>query len=264
MKFLQDGRLAAAWDVERTNIWNLTTGQVDFSFPSKGWTIEQLSDSSLLATSDDSQIIRIWSLIDGQLVTSIQTPQKINFMKQTCLSNYLASIDIDGFLHMWNLTDNSQAWTRILTSAPITIETMTNGNLVTVTFDGWVQIWNVLTGDCYNSFWPFSIYDGQTQINSAIMTSNNTLIIGSYNFAMVLIVQIDLNAQFNVNSVYSTLPLPAQGLTVTSDNMLLVGSAGRIFYYNLNTSTEIASYPISSTGSTLFLAYYGLKIKIFT
>jgi hypothetical protein len=260
MKFLRDGRLAAEWDVERTNIWNLTTGQVDFSFPSKGWTIEQLSNSSLLATSGYSDIICIWSLIDGQLVTTIQTPQQQYFLKQTCISNYLVSIDSDGALYMWNLTDNSQMWTRSLSNAPITMETMTNGNLVTVTFDGCVQIWNVLTGDCYNSLFVLTLIEGLTQTNSAIMTSNNTLIIGSNQMSLVLVVQINLNAQFNVKTVYS-LPSTVQGLTVTTDNMLLVGSDGQIFYYNLNTSTQMSSYTISSSDSILFLPFYGLKIK---
>jgi hypothetical protein len=250
MKFLKDGRLATEWDVKRANVWNVTTARLDLSLAVQGLNMEELS-CGLLATTNSDGCIHFWNSTDASLVSIIKTPQQQNFLRQTGLTNYLASIDSNGVLYMWNLTDNTLCWNQTLGSSPVTIESMTNGNLVTVTSDGWIRIWNVLTGFCYNSFFPLN-----SAINGATMTANNTLI-ASGNTNTIVVLQIDLNSQFNVlTTVNPTSAVKA--VKVTQENMLLAAVGGNINLYNLNTSTFVGSYVVTSSTSINSLANYGI------
>jgi hypothetical protein len=249
MKFLKDARLATEWDVSRANVWNVTTGRLDLSLPVEGVNMEELS-SGLLATTNSQGFIHFWNSTDASLVSFIKTPRQQNFLRQTCLANYLASIDYSGVFSMWNLTDNTLIWTAAVSSVPITIESMTNGNLVSVTNDGWIKIWNVLTAVCYNSFSPFN-----SAIYCATMTANNTLIVGG-NWNDILVLQIDLNSQFNLLAKFQTAGA-VRALKVTQENVLLAAADGDVSLYDLNTSTFVAFYTVASSNGIYTLANYG-------
>jgi WD40 repeat protein len=252
MKFLKDGRLVTEWDVSRTNVWNITTGRLDTSLAIGAVSMEEL-DSGLLATSYPGGNIYIWNITDGSLVSSIEIPQQQNFLHQTCLANYLASIDINGVLYMWNLVNNKRVWRQTLGSAtPVTMGSMKNGNLVTVMNNGWIRIWNVLTGVCYNSFKPLN-----STINGATMFDDE-LVVGS-ELGLVMVLQIDLNSQFSLIATYNT-PGAVKDLRVTPENILLVAVNGSVCLFDLNIGIQIDDYTFTTSDNIFSLANFGWLI----
>jgi hypothetical protein len=252
IKFLSDGRLACEWDIWTTNIWNVTTGQIDMSFYTQGKNIEQL-DNGLLVTSDQTGDMLFWNLTNGRRESVVSRSVQQNFLKQTSIADYMASIDRNGLFYMWNVSNFSVVWSRQLTASPCTIETLSDGSLVTVSSDGWLKVWNVLTGFCYNSFYPFN-----AGIYAATMAANDTLVVtGPTSMILILQINADSQYQFSPKTLYSIAPYTAQALRVTNESILLAAVSGTILFYDLKTFSNLGNKTISSTTNIISLANFG-------
>jgi WD40 repeat protein len=246
LKFLTDGRLAAQTQVSQTNIWNLTTGLTDLSLPTWAVAIEQLAGGDL-ATASAENYIRIWSLIDGTNTHSMATSSYQTFLRQSSLTNYLASSDASGTIYIWDLTLYSLAKTLTgHTNQIVMLESLSNGNLVSASLDGYIKIWNVLTAVCLNTYTHLSI-------NGMKLVDVDTIAIaGDFNY--VLIIQINAtSSQFKINKTISIPTSGANDVRVNGQKLLLIALYGSHFgIYNL-TSAQYLGTTVFTTASYLYM-----------
>jgi WD40 repeat protein len=253
MKFLSDGRLVAQWGRYRTNVWNITSGQYELTFPYACSTFEEMNNG-LLAMGCSSNIY-LSNLTNGTLVATISQGSTLYFLKQTNYQNYLASTDTTGTIYLWNASSYSLVKKFKLYAISKTIlENLASGYLLSASFDGLLQIWNISTSTCLNTYIPF-----YGAINSLTMLSNNTFaLISPYASSSIVVFQIDDNFKFNM---ITNLSLPVMyGVTclcLTNENSLLASTGSYLNYINLNSSLLTQSVTVSFTDSVNQFARMG-------
>jgi WD40 repeat protein len=257
IKFLKDGRMVSQSNVtNQINICNIATGLIDLTLKSSATALEQL-ENGLLASATSFNI-SFWAPKNGSLVHSIRASTSTSFLKQTSVSNLLASADTVGNIFIWNTTSYSLVKTLNLFSSQSTLlESLSGGHLLSASLNGYLQIWNILAGTCLNTFIPF-----YGSINTMKLISNNTIALANSFYNMyVYLYQIDNDFQFNLINLISTSPLVVNDVILTSQNILLIamGTVGNVGFYSLNKSQMIGSYKVLPAAKITRLSIYGSK-----
>jgi WD40 repeat protein len=259
MMFLSDGRFCTQ-TTGGLYLWNAYTGSLNLSLTTYEYALEELSNDGLLVNSDWGYNINFWNLTTGLLVHRISTSVNHAYLKQVGL-NCLASCDSNGVIYLWNLTDYTLI--RNLTGPATKQYKMKSYNdtyLVTASYDGYLQVWNVITGQCLSTFNPF-----YGKINEFQQISDSTWAVsgaGGY----ILFLEMKANFEFRVvNKISLFNSWWPYDFCVTMQNMLVVSLCyfdfGLLTFYNLSNSLELVQYlNLSSTSGILRTSAFG-KIK---
>jgi WD40 repeat protein len=77
IKYLNSNLLASPGSVSSINIWNITSGQLEFTLNGSVYDLELLSSGFLGSTGVDNSI-KIWNPANGQLLEQISVSESIN------------------------------------------------------------------------------------------------------------------------------------------------------------------------------------------
>jgi WD40 repeat protein len=237
IEFLSDGRLVSCWNIPRLNVWNLTSGQFDFSFAQDADVFEE-TYNGLLAV-DSGWNVNLWNLTSGELTESISIGKEVHTLRQTNYSNYLACGDDAGNIYLINLTsmEVDAQFNGPYSTLKNKIFLLTKVELLlTASEDGFLQVWNMSTENYISMFNPY--YD---DINFAELLTNDTLVIvGNQNYLLLL--NFDSNYQFHVlnrfffptgiSEIYDMKRINGNYLFISFDNGTDKNSLG---VYNLST-----------------------------
>jgi WD40 repeat protein len=213
--------------------------------------------NGFLASTSWDNTISIWNTTSGKRVTSISLSTTHFFLKQTSISNNLASCDNTGHIYIWNLDsltlNNSFSG---ISQTGFFMESLMNGHLLTASWDGFLQIWNFLQGVCVSILNPF--YDVLAGVH---LISNATFVtFGGSSYA--LLIEIDENLNFKLVDRIATPGKINDMLLLTSDNLLLFAVDSQLVFYNLSSAKITQMLNFNTTNSINYLAYSGIFIAI--
>jgi WD40 repeat protein len=231
LKLLSSGQLASSSPYNLINIWNLNNGLVNVTLAAKARFIEQLANG-YLATVEGNNSIRIYNL-QGSLASSLPVPsQDQTCLKQTAVSNKLASCGLTGAIFIWD-TDTFTLNTTLNghTNKVNAIALLVNENLVSASNDGTIKLWNVSSSSCLASLSPLN---GQ-QLFSIKNVSNSTVVVGGLS-NQIAFVNVNASRQFNLVNVVTLSCSFVNAFAITYLNILLIAmDNSKLAYYDMNT-----------------------------
>jgi WD40 repeat protein len=254
MIFLKDARFATDFSAG-LNIWNMYTGSVDRTLNTYEVSMVELTNG-LFVNADLSKNIKFWNLTTGTLVYTISTTANHVYLKQ--MGNYLASCDDSGNIYIWSLNTYSlfQTLSDVLAQSRYTMRSLNESHLVTASRDGFVQVWDVISGQCLSTYQPF-----MADIYNFLLINNDTLIIVGEP-QQVLFVSMNSLFQFSViNRIYTGPYTWPKDVSLTANREILLiavgNSAATLAYYNLTSLAEIQTLKLDNKNKEIWnlLAY---------
>jgi WD40 repeat protein len=233
-KFLSDGRLACTWDIDRLNVWTLTTGHLDISIGSRTRSLDELSDGNLASVFLNDPL-KVWYTASSEQIYLQDTVNNFYFVKQSSISDYFVTCGDNSRIYIWEINngdlfsdrDNSYA-----SGACSRLISLSDGIMLTASNDGYIQLWNILTGYCLNTFYPFE--SSASSIHAIEMISNDTFAIAGSQDSL-LAIQLDANLQFKVIKQISMPSWVFDMRRVSEDLLLLALNTDSLGFCNLTT-----------------------------
>jgi hypothetical protein len=106
-----------------------------------------------LASSYKDGTIKLWSLPDGKLVTTLEGPSSVTALAVSADGNTLASGSLDNTIKLWSLPDGKLLTT--LEGSPANIRSLAigpTGVLASLDGNGAIKLWSLPQGEVLNSF----------------------------------------------------------------------------------------------------------------
>jgi WD40 repeat protein len=247
VKFLSNGLLVAPYNNTVINVWNVMTGQVQFSLTGSVFGLEQLSNSNLMSSGSDN-FLRIWNSNTGKLILQLNTGAWHFRIRQTLIPNLVATSCYDKNIYIWDINTLNQVNKLVGHSNQVYFLDLTSSGLLlsnAINSDNSVKLWNVSITSPLNSF------TCPTRITCMKVLSDRQLVVG---FQANYLQFINISSS-NVLSLASQVNLITNSqlydMKLTSQNILILSQLdGTVLFMNTNTTTYLQALTPNLTAVT--------------
>jgi WD40 repeat protein len=259
LKFIANGQLVFQSSSSKINIRDVLNNLNVLTLSATVIALEQLA-TGLLASTGWENTLNIWSETSGALLHTFYLNAPHYFLKQTSNPSYLASCDNNGTIYVWQVKYGYGSYKNFsgISQTGCYMESpgsKSSSQLLTASWDGYLQLWNYAQSTCLQVFNPF--YDVLKGLH--LITSTTFMTFGNPSY--VLLMAIDSNLKFKVTGRVVTSG-PVNDMALMSDlNSLLIAVQGRLEWYTISTGRMTKSLNLS-TSSINYLAYSGKHYSI--
>ena len=188
-------KIASASADKAIKIWDLSNNSFKTlnGHTSYVYTLLKLNEQIIMSASED-KTMKIWNITIGECIATLvghtKAVNSIKKISKKLTSNMIASGSSDKTLKLWEIIEKSENneqcnsfcdsfnWTCILTltghtDAITTIEKLSQNKICSGSSDGYIKIWDILTGVCLNR-----LIGHERNISSLVKLSNTQIISG--------------------------------------------------------------------------------------
>jgi WD40 repeat protein len=180
LEWLDIDTLASAGVTDQTiKLWSPTTGQTKLTIKTNSpyvWSLKLLNTNIHLAAGLENGDINIYTINDGNLVSSLKAhTSDVEDLVQIS-ADLLASSSHDGTVRIWNLTTNTCKFIlRGHTNSVRRLKQITSNILASGSYDATIKLWDIASGQLIRTLTGHTnwIYWSVDLLNSQILVSGS-------------------------------------------------------------------------------------------
>jgi WD40 repeat protein len=252
-KNLKDGRIASASYDNAIRFWNTTTYSLIYTISSAHsnfiYSFELLSNGNCLLSGAADNKIKMWNTTSYTLIRTLTSTSIIYFIQLLANGNLASASSFNAII--WNMNSYTSVLTLVGHTDRVTVlELLTDGTLLSGSFDKTVKVWNITDGTIVNSFSPCNqaVYYVKLLINGILAIGGN---------ASLTFVKISGPDYIPITQASSSLNLLPSLAVYSIDNVnidvLAIGmSNGNVMLINTSNYSKIIEFGPNNSANPMW------------